>query len=108
MKSVIYLVRILLVVSLISALGSGKLCAIWIEKGQVTPFAGDLRTRAETEEDAAIFAQYEFTLQDIISCKVKLEEERDRSRRWYRRPGFWVPVACVTFTVGLVAGVGLR
>ena len=108
MKSAISLVRILLVALLISASGSGKLYAIWIEKGQLTPFAGDLRTRAETEEDAAIFAQYEVTLQDLISCKTKLEEERDRSRRWYKRPGFWVPVACVTFSVGLVVGIGLR
>jgi len=98
-----FLVALLLLASV-----SGSLSAKWIEGGVLTPFPGDLRTKEETLEDLAIFRQFEVNLVALEGCRKDLEEEKRRSKRFYRRPGFWIPVSCVTFTVGLLVGLGGR
>ena len=98
----------LVVALLILASVSASLSAKWIEKGEAAPFAGDLRTKKETVEDLALFKQFEANLVALEECRTILDAERERSNRFYRRPSFWVPVARVTFTVGLLVGFGGR
>ncbi len=76
-----------------------------IDKGTPAPFSGLLMPRAQAEAAAAIVTVYPDKLEDLILCEKGLEKERARARRFWRRPAFWIPVACVTFTTGLFVGV---
>ena len=79
----------------------------WIEKGELAPYAGNLRTKAELDEDVALMVQCQSNIKLLLNCKAELSEERARNCRWYRRPAVWVTVSTVTFTVGLLVGLGL-
>lgn len=91
---------ILLVVGNASALSSDT----WINKGELAPYSGDLRTESQAQEDQAMIDAYAETVSILSLCQVELKEEKARSRRWWKRPAFWIPVTCVVFTVGLVTG----
>ena len=79
-----------------------------IAKDEPAPFAGLLMPRAQAEAAAAILTVYPIKLNDLMLCRKDLDRERQRAKRFWRRPSFWIPVACVTFTTGLFVGVWSR
>ena len=76
-----------------------------IAKGEAAPFDGLLMPRAQAEAAAAILTVYPYKLEALVECQKQLEQERDRAKRFWRRPAFWIPVTCVMFTTGLLVGV---
>ena len=90
-----------------SASSLSLIASEWIEAGAVAPYAGNLRTKAELDEDVALMVQCESNIKLLLACRVELDEERSRCNRWYKRPAVWVTVSTVTFTVGLLVGLGL-
>ena len=48
----------------------------------------------------------ESNVKSLLNAQLELAKEKDKSNRFYRRPAFWIPVACVTFSVGLLVGIG--
>lgn len=76
-----------------------------IAKDEPAPFAGLLMPRARAEAAAAIITVYPQKLEELVQCQKGFELERERANRFWRRPAFWIPVACVTFTTGLFVGV---
>ncbi len=57
--------------------------------------------RARAEATGAILTVYPQKLLELNACEKALEG----ANRFWKRPAFWIPVACVTFTVGLGLGV---
>jgi len=103
------MLRILVAMLLLSSLMM-NLCAqelmpsVWLEKEQPAPYSGLLMERAKAEEMAGLLANYNIAVQDSIILKKQLEEERAASKRFYKRPSFWIPVSAVMFSAGLFIG----
>ena len=57
-------------------------------------------------ETSAIVGNYNNMELDRIAALEEADRERHKRKRWFRRPAFWIPVACLTFTVGLFVEVG--
>ena len=51
----------------------------WIEKGELAPYAGNLRTKAELDEDVALMVQCQSNIKLLLNCKAELSEERARN-----------------------------
>ena len=76
----------------------------WLEVNQTAPYAGLLMERATAEHLATVAADYSIVLEQLNECQRQVSDERAKRTRWFRRPSVWIPVACATFTAGLIVG----
>ncbi len=79
--------------------------SVSLKAGRAAPFAGTLFSPLRTLEISSIIDNYSNMRSLMQLAKDEAKRERRRANRWYRRPSFWIPVACVTFTAGLFVGV---
>lgn len=79
--------------------------SVYLVKSQTTPFSGVLFELTTAVEISSIIDNYSNMRSLMQLAKDEAKRERRRANRWYRRPSFWIPVACVTFTAGLFVGV---
>lgn len=82
--------------------------SVYLLKDQPAPFHGVLFELTTSVEIASIIDNYSNMKNIMQLAKDQAEKERRRADRWYRRPSFWIPVACVSFTAGLFVSTWRR
>lgn len=85
------------------------LCALLAQPMSASPVpmenTGPVEVDRETMLDGvAMVALYPVLVDDLIRCKTKLRNEREKKTRFWRRISFWIPVVAMAFTGGIYLG----